>query len=50
MVAGIPLGLLLSTSLRHVVCFYGWLGGSSMLLYASGISCSTIITLHHSTM
>jgi len=34
--AGVPLGLLLSTSLRHVVCFYGWINTSSALLYALG--------------
>ena len=43
--AGIPLGLLLSTSLRHVVCFYSWLGGSSLLLYALGTASLLLFAL-----
>jgi len=33
---GMPLGLLLSTSMRHVICFHGWLYGTSALLYGLG--------------
>jgi len=35
--AGLPLGLLLSTSLRHIICFYGWINGTSSLSYALGM-------------
>ena len=34
--AGVPLGLLLSSSMRHVLCYHDWLGGTSAFLYVLG--------------
>ena len=35
---GIPLGLLLSTSVRHIACFHDWIGGTFAVLYALGLT------------
>jgi len=48
---GMPLGLLLSTSMRHVLCFHGWLHGTSALLYALGTASFVLkLTLRHALL